>query len=470
MKYGILGQLSTESAGFETTAALSAADEVLAEQAFAEAGEIATESESTYGNLVQAMAVAGKLEVQAELGESLLIKPETVSVGIAALAHESMVLAQTALGGTTNKYNVSTEDMLASPVQALEVSVEGIKDTAKKIYEGIKMIFKKIALQIKKLAAKLVVALNGTGKKAEKMLKSFNADKTATATKGKMDEDKATKLLKLEGGKLALGAIAEAKLVENMAAISKANEDVAADLIKLAAQVTSVVGEIDDTNDAKYREAFQATDFNSAKYKQIKNAVAEGTISGYDLTGGTLYPLTNPQKSDLGLDNSVIDASIKFYPLFWKGNKISGVVNYLETPDDADKNDPRAVVGLYMTKNVTFQGLSDEELTNKAKAYKIMPRASIVTKLAVSKGATKKLKSFSDARVKDIDKAMKAIDKVAKVRSGWAVFNRLANTELNRSRMFIAGNYVSSIFAMANNVRAELAISAANINMYEVSE
>jgi uncharacterized protein YbjQ (UPF0145 family) len=105
-----------------------------------------------------------------------------------------------------------------------------------------------------------------------------------------------------------------------------------------------------------------------------------------------------------------------------------------------------------------------------AKNTKVLDRADIESGLTDLKTASKDLKAFSDARMKDIDEAMKDIANVAKDDSGNAVINRLRGTEFNRTRMFIAGNYLASIFAVASNAKGELVEYVTHIKQYAVPE
>jgi len=470
MKYGIFGKTEMAAAVVTVADTLSTEDMILADQAFDDAAAIATEAESDYESMSQALAVGQQVEVQAALATETLEHPEVVNAATVALARESMALAVIAMGGTLSpEYAVSTEAMQSAPVQSLEVATEGLKDTAKKIYEGIKMIFKKIALSMKKLAAKLVVALNSVGSKAEAVLKSFSVDKDSIPDTAGFDVKVAAKLIKSRAAMTAMiaaGQDTDGFGVGNIQAISAFTSEAAADLTALFA----AAGKDGAATEKSLLVALTAGGFKSFKYQLAAEVAKAGSASGLsklDLGGkAKKLELSSDQTDELNLPKDTVSGSASFYPTYVKGNSIHGVVFYATELSEDELKSSSDVLASVKYSNASVTAMSDKEIEDAAKALKIMDRAAIVTMLEGLKSASKDLKKFSDSRMKDIDVATKEIDAAAKAGEGVALFNRIAGSEFNKIRMFIAGNHISSVFAMASLAKHQLGFVVANIKTY----
>ena len=497
MKYGIFGTLSTESesvddAKFEE----NVMGEVSDEADYAEVCDMVASSESEYLSMEQATAVAAKLDVQHEITGELLEHPEDVTVGAVAMARESMDLALAVLGGRpSTEYAVSNESMVSSPLHALQVTHEGIGKTSKRIYEGIKMLFKRIALTIKKMAAKLVVMLNRTGKKAEKMLKAFKADKTAHATKSKLESDDATKILKKLSGYSALleesgfGAKTWDVLAKNMKGIVAYNDLLtkmipsltkAVEEAGMAAGKQVLVDAVFATDNAKAKRAeFDAMspEEMSEAIKKVPDALAAAKLASAEkltaeglsgLTGGKVNEFQIDESDDHNIPDEYEPDSLVFLPVYPKGDKIHGVLFYRKKLDDDERDDEIAQIASVKYINATVDAYDDDTVTTKTENTPVWSRDEINTELTSLKPASTQLKTFADARQRDIDKATKDINKYEKDRKGnWGYITRFRNSTYSRMRMFVAGNFVSSIFARAAIARAQLATAAIHISYYE---
>jgi len=449
---------------------MSTVDMVVSDEAYDDAVAIGQEAEVDAAAISQAMSVSDRVVAQEAMVAEMLAKPELITAGTVALARESMDLAMVALGAESagSDFRVSIESMESAPVEAMEVTHEGVKDVAKKIYEGIKMVFKKIVLQIKKLAVKLVIAMDGSSAKAASMLKAFEANKDFVPTAKELPEEVATKLIARVGGINVLNSAWGDKGIltaqGNLEAVRTFTESVTGDLETLHKVADA---EADGSDAAKLLAALKSGSFKSFKY-QVAQAVAKGDKAGLAKieVGGTAkaLKLTNDQLAELNIPEGVVSGSVQFYPTFPKGNKLHGVVFYsVDVGEDASA---AAIVGAIKYSNGTVTALSESDIAKAAKSATVLARDVIVAKLRGFETASKDLKAYSDARMKDVDKAMKDIDTIAKKSDGLAVFNRLAGSELNMSRMFIAGNHISSVLAGASTTRAVLGGIAAHINMY----
>jgi len=468
MKVGILGTTSAQehASGMGT---ISHEDDVLATDAFIEAGEIAHESESDYADMVQANVVGAKLDTQAAMADTMLGKPESITSGTVMMARESMELALVALGGGVSDYQVSTESMESAPLQALEVTTEGIKDVSKKIYESIKMVFKKIMLSMKKLVAKLVVAMDGTSKKAKAMAKSFAIDSAGQVAK-KFEEKDALRLVKRSAGfnlladKFGGADSVVGKLTENLKVLSEYSSQSIEDYGKFVEELKAVAANFEGD---KVTEAFKNGDFKTLEYIEASKAAKAGTAKGITFAGiagiGAALNLSPDQLDETSVPDGATD--VFFYPTFVKGAKIHGIVFYVPEVD-AGESSPM-LFSLIEYTNTSITAYDESALETAGKALKVMSVGDIEKKLGSLKDASKTVKSFSDARFKDIERLTKEMDKAAKAGSGITILNSISGKQFNKTRMFVAGNYISSVFATAAYYRNELATVAAHMGQYE---
>jgi len=471
MKVGILGSTSVQATA-DSVGTISHEDDVLATDAFIEAGELAHESESDYADMVQANVVGAKLDTQAALADTMLGKPESITSGAVMMARESMELALVALGGGVSDYQVSTESMETAPLQALEVTTEGIKDVSKKIYESIKMVFKKISLTMKKLAAKLVVAMDGTSKKAKAMSKAFAINNSGQIA-GKFEEKTALQLVKRSAGFNLLAAEfggadkVVGALTANLEVVSEYSKQSIVDYATFTTQVKKLTSENASGN--IIARAFKDGAYKTLAFLTGKKAAEAGNTKGVNFTGivGGVTPLklTSDQLDESSVPDGATNAV--FYPTFVKGAKIHGVIFFTpEVEDDVDTN-PRVLFGLIEYTNTSITAYDDDALETQGKSLQPMTAGDIEKKLGSLKDASKTIKAFSDARFKNIDQLTKEMDKSAKAGTGLSILNSISGKQFNKTRMFVAGNYISSVFATAAHYRNELATVAAHIGQYE---
>jgi len=464
--YGLLGTLSREAEHTEFKEP-TLAEDIMAEAAYDEAAVIAHESEVSAMQMLQGSAIADHLEDQAAYGEVLLADAGSINKSTVALARESMTLAVVALGGVVSEeYLVSNEAMEASPAQAMEVTNEGVKDVAKKIYAGIKMLFAKIALQIKKLVAKLVVALNGTGKKAEKLLAKFKENKAAKPTKAKFEPEEAEKIIRSTMSVSASSEFDDDSFDTNFKAVVKWSEgfDTDIDAIEAAMKDNAELSVIDAVQGVSPKSIKMAVVKDILKAKGNKSAAKESLASLGKGLGFVAADVTKEQYSDLNVDSGEFAV---FLPLFVKGNSVHGALFHTKEAVDVEKLDLGGIANLVSYKNSSYTYMTDAEVTEKSKNSEVMDRGEILATLTDMKTASKDLKKFSDSRLKELDTAMKDINKAASAAPGLAILNRLRTTEHNKIRMFIAGNYISSIFAEAQVTRSRLHLAVAHIDMYK---
>jgi len=472
--YGLFGTLTVESdKPLATAAEATVEDDVLADAAFMEAVEITNESDQLARDMQQGVAIAERLERQSALCAELGDNPDQITSGVAAMTRESMALAMVALGSVSDEYTVSNESILDAPVQALEVTNEGLKDTAKKIYASIKMAFQKIANNIKKLAAKIVVVMDNTGKKAAKMLSDFQANKDAAATEELVNEEEALKMLKSTAASTAVKEAFGKKSTEeiinilssNISAIAKIEEAVNADrdALKKAAEEAEGANESE-----KILAALKAGKFETLRYTTAK-ALAEGTASD-GVKASDIAGVTELEEKDV-VSQTIADKDAEgngvFIPTYIKGNNVYGVIYYVKKLEEADKSNVGSLLGAFAYSNAHVEVKSESDLEAASKELKVMERGDIESALGGLKNASKQLKAFSDARMKEVDDLMKALVKAAKDDSGFAIFNRLAASDFNKAQVFAASTQLSSIFAAASLYKRDLSNVAKHISYYK---
>ena len=346
--------------------------------------------------------------------------------------------------------------MTSAPVQSLEVTTEGFKSTAKNIYEGIKMFFKRIALSLKKIVVKLVVAMNGSGKKAEKMLKNFKADKnkrlSETKLEGKASEP--TAKLDLINEFLKDSGLDAAKLSANMEAITAFADESSEDMDKLKAGIEAYLKAGDDA--AKSSAVDNA--INSMSGVVHKAAMSLGKVA---LTGANEYA-GEEFKDEVPSD--AVAGRTSIYPVFYKGTTVTAVCFYGTEIDDEDKDSAQAKVNSYKYKVIKLDLAKEADLPDHVDVWST---SVIETRLGNLKSAGKKIKAMGEKRIASVNKLLKAIDKHVSGRTGFTFINRYISSEFSRIRMLVANLYISSALAEVSNVRHELSVVAKHISMYE---
>lgn len=466
MYTGILGMNKKESVG-AGSGDLTIESMIECEELYAEALELGHEAHMDAIRMGQGIAVAERLEDQAVLATEAMANPELVTSATAAYARESMALAMTALGApTTGEAVCTTESIQASPVNALDVTTESIKSTAKKVWNAIKMVFQRIGLAMKKLVVKLVVVMNRTGKKAEKMLKNFKADKAATPKEGKLtgkDGDRAQKLgmaMKLVNDEFKVTAD---EMKANMAAIVDFADSTSDDAEGLQALVDAKAAAKDNP------AALVASIFTIALLKdKLKSpkAVALFTGSAVKLGSGTKAATGSVAKKSIDdhLSGDVESESRSvLYPLYVKGVHVICALFYMEKLEDDDKENAIAALRAQKYQIVRIDASEDVDLKDD---IPVMSRGEIEAKLTEAKKASKQLDSASKKAMTSIDKLMKQIDKVAAKKSGPAFLNRFIKSEYSSMRVLVANTYLDSVLAMASDVRNDLRVTALHMADY----
>jgi len=408
------------------------------------------------------------------------------------LARESMCLAITALGGDPrqSEYVVSRESMEDSPVQAMAVTVEGIGSTSKKIYEGIKLLFKKIANQIKKMVAKLVVAMNRTGKKAEKMLKNFKNQKDKKPKSSSLEDDVRDKIIKRAGGIFAYASVetnedayaAYDRMADN---IDKVIDDISGnteDILKLdsdsiRARITTGDREKNDIAKAKLAEALHidasgiSNKVGSAWANAALKLVTPETVKAFEGAAKLRARVESEMKSSSGLSDAEYEGAA-MVPIYAKGPNLYFSVVYhtdatteraAELTKDGDNDGAAIESARYTVKNISVDLFSD----GSDKSAPVMTPDVITKGLTAMKSSSKKLKTFSDKRMKSMDKVMKVVNDAAKKSSGLTIINRLKDNNANKLRTVVASTFISSIFAMASCEKGLLYTYAQHIDVYE---
>jgi len=377
-----------------------------------------------------------------------------------------------------------------SPVQAMAVTVEGVGSTAKKIYEGIKLLFKKIANQIKKLAAKLVVAMNRTGKKAEKMLKNFKNQKDKKAKSSKIEDNIRDKILNKVGGIMGYAASDTSddfyaaydkmaagidSVLDDVITITKKSSELSLDAITTA--VTT--GSTDRNKTAKEKIAKEmGLDLSSIEKKggsdwakAALELAAANTVKVSD--GNMVKKLMSELASASGLSDTEFANSL-MVPIYAKGPNLHFSVTYykdstLERVAELKKDDDEAGAALEATHFAVSNFAVDiiEPTDVKDKPMTVLSPTNINDMLTSMKSSSKKLKSFSDKRLKDMDRVMKVVNDAAKKSSGITVINRLKSNNANKLRTIVASTFISSIFAMASCEKGLLYMAAQHMDMYE---
>lgn len=158
----------------ESEGTLDVTDVIAAEQAEAEVAELNDAIESENEVIEENQEVAEELEEVAEANETLIneapeqVTPEQVVAAEQAFVHaigrarlnrkEMMEIRRTTA--------VSFESATASPLQALRVTQEGIKDFLRNLWDQIKTLIGKVIGAIQKLFQKVKVMFSGLEKKA----------------------------------------------------------------------------------------------------------------------------------------------------------------------------------------------------------------------------------------------------------------------------------------------------------------
>jgi len=473
MSYGLFGTLTRESDKTMLGIGSSTEDDIIADSAYLEAVEITNETANDAVNIAQAIAISDHMDSQRTVIEDIQNNGQT-NVGVAVMTRESMDLAMVALGGSVSTTPMS--DIIAHPASYLETTTEDIGSTLKKVYETIKNVFKRLIMNIKKLAAKVVVFMNNTGKKAEKLHKAFKARKTAVAKESKID-DKDKKYVEALSG---IKSINTGLVLKNEESFTPGKLKPTLEI--LSANVTTLVEEelLAEKDNATLMEKFEEykkknstipddSAMNSAlrlvdglksyRYLTAQNVSRNKKWPSYlessKLVGTSKFFNSKSIEHVDDLPDDAIPETLTFAPTYVKKGVVHGLWIYAEKLDDDEKENTTAILKSIKYKSGSIDVLENNDLSDVK--VPVLSKDDILKGLSSLKTASKDLKSFSDARFKEIDKLNKMVDKLGTSKYIPNIFQRIAVSNTNRLSMFATGHFVSSIFAAANLYKQALA-------------
>ena len=432
-----------EGAPVDTTEAIIAGD-----LAYADAMDIAREAMMDATAMDAAQSAINALDAKLANEEYLLANPEKITTETVVLAHESYRGVAAILGANIEDIEgvVSHESIESSPITALQVSHEGVKDFIVKLYESIKLLFKKIANAIKKVVVKLIVALNGVEKAADKLLKSL---KGASDTPKKSNlEDKEVKVWNkqfalfialnssIKSDEFVAGVVEiynklDNTLVKNIDILEDTAEDILNNLNK----------EKTDTEDTMYRTK------SKTKLAELKNKLNEiaGKIKNF-----------NDLKKALNVEDAIF-----VLPLTCTGTSIKTIV--------VEKNDDEKVTqnNIYSVKSLKVT------VENELETISVISKENLIKNIGSLKSFAKGLKGFSDRRIKEIDAMYKELDKLADQKSSNVVSKFLLKQKASFGtsiRALVAGAYLDSVLGYSSASKKLLAYLRDHASMYKTTE
>jgi len=293
--------------------------------------------------------------------------------------------------------------------------------------------------------------MNRTGKKAEKMLKSFKAEKNKTAKESKLDSSVSDKIAKRVGGIELVGAGDPYTAYDEMAANIEALVD--ADLNRV--QLFEALSKVPDNDNTYWTAAAVVEEF--AKYG-IK-------YDGKGMSGMTLAKIfpkvltAHYDKRKMKLDGITADmagvsdkefSDSMVFPLYAKGELVYCSVVYIPDSARETKSDDAEAVAVARADHKLFSVSVSDLGDDKSKEVTVLSTTDIEKSLESMKTSSKKLKAFSDKRLKDMDKVMKVINEASKTSAGIPTVRRFKATASNKLRTMVASTFISSIFAMAS--------------------
>jgi len=324
-------------------------------------------------------------------------------------------------------------------VSAMQISQEGAKDFLKKVVESIKAIFRKVMNAAKKLYVKLVVAMNGTAKKAQKLQKYLDKDlKDATAEKSKFEEKESEKLRKLT------------------IAVDGSN----ANIFKISdhEKVLAAMGKLVDVR-KKYIDDVEALDSNADDFTTKKSALS-GAL-GTDMDNAlTSLEILDKDSLESKTNYSASEDKVKVAATSTNGK----VLRVIEVSFDDDTVNLKA-----KTLTVDTSDVSTDKMDVKDKTAVVNELKQIVTD---AKGFGK----VKDSAMKFIEKSNKELDKTAsksaegkfgyvinKLKAGQATMLRdlavtaalnsvLDNVKLTKAKFHVLSRHA----AMYSNKKAEM--------------
>ena len=197
MNYGVFNLIDDEHN--DNTIEPNLLEEIASEEAYTDALSIESEIKSDIIAMSQAQVASERIEEQISHEAYLLDNPESINSDCVTLSQEALTTTAMLLGADTSTLlnSVSQESINNDPVRAMELAHEGPVDFLVKVVNAIKGIFRKVMNSAKKLYVKLVVAMDGTAKKAQK-LKTFvdKQLKGRTPSKSMFSDDESEKMRK----------------------------------------------------------------------------------------------------------------------------------------------------------------------------------------------------------------------------------------------------------------------------------
>jgi len=446
MHRGILSQELT------TQPPLSLQDDIAGELAYDEAMQLATESERLLCDVEQAEVVKDILAAK---------QIELASGGCSpTLALECMNMSLVILGGRPEPV-LSTESDLGT------LATEGVGSVVNKIIETTKLILKRVVNSLKVIMTKLMVAMNRTGKKAEALYKSFNADKQAYPRQGKIDEDKAEKIVRMSRGLQFIkdNKYSQSMFETNIQAGFKYSDGLGVEMDAFHKKTGG------STIPEKLMEVFKSISFHSAKLaiaKAVSNdpsALKAGPSFLARFLPGKPYQLSKAQHESANLPGGG-DSGYIFLPAYVKGNLVYGTVVYVADPEP-DPTDVYALIDSVSFGLGSFEYESDDKITELAAKERVMDKGSINAELSSLKSASTRLKTLSTSRMNSITKIMSDISKMSSKDGGNMKLSKVATRDITKRKMFAVSVAISSITAYATLNKNRLSRVAAHISLYE---
>jgi len=423
-----------EGAPVDTTEAIIEGD-----LAYADAMDIAREAMMDVVAMDTAQSAVMALDAKIANEEYLLANPEKITTETVVLAQESYRSVAAILGANVEDIDgvVSHESIESSPITAMQVSHEGVKDFIVKLYESIKLLFKKIANAIKKVVVKLVVAMNGVEKAAKKLQDKLKKNNTSTPKEKNLKEKDAKVWTKY------FQAIAKLSGEDNVHEAAK--ELLSFYTTTLDSNLNNAVTEI-IKNGESFEKYFEKAD-DSLAFNIAVGLLNEKVIK-YS------WKTTVKDILDINEDENIIIIN----PV---NDKVKGIIIVTEKSDDDDKKvNLKFKVGNITIKSEAITG-DDVPATN--------PSGLLTILISAAKG----LKGFSDRRIKEIDAMYKELDKLADQKGSNAVNKFLLKQKASfgtNIRALVAGAYLDSVLGYSSATKKVLAYCRDQADMFSANE
>ena len=442
--YGIFGQLATESADKQAAIEDNIVEEIAAEEAYADALAIESEIVAGVAAMSQAQVAADRVEAQVSHESMLLANPEQINVGCVALSQEALATTALLLGADASVLapSVSQEAAEANPVSAMQISIENDKNFLTKVIDSIKAIFRKVMNAAKKLYVKLVVAMDGTAKKAKKLKKHIEKDLDgSTKTKNTFDEKKSEKLYKLlaiehlDGLTIAGGT--DKISTNTLDSLNKLLEDTTKVTEKEADKAPSDKGDNNTSNEAKPTDN-AVNNVDNEKADVVKNKLSSSTM--LDIS-----------KLEKAFNYSPAGEDTKFFATSYSNTKLHGIEVYKD--DESYKIKTRTLMA--ETSNLPTSDLAVKEL------------GTVGSELDSIINTAKGFKSTKDASMKFITAADKALDKIANSGSKLSyIANKIKAGQATLIRDITVTCALNVVLDEVKYTKAKLASANSHVGMY----